>query len=125
MRCRCLQALLCPPRSLGVALAAKRTRNGPSSMSPHCAQAVEVYVTLREQLTTIRDHLQQARREYDALTGSRGMEQLGSGTEWNYLPREYDELNQVLAGASPTFGSLLCGCRAISSRRTDCLMRPN
>jgi type IV secretion system protein VirB5 len=70
------------------------------------AQAIQEYMTLEEQLTTVRDHLNQARQQYAALTGNRGMERLLSGTNRNYLPSSWNELASAMSGAGSASGGL-------------------
>lgn len=76
------------------------------------AQLIQQYVTLQEQLTTARDHLEQARQEYEALTGGRGMERLLAGTVRNYLPADYRALVDALAGAGWAYGAFSSSARA-------------
>jgi type IV secretion system protein VirB5 len=59
---------------------------------------------LEDQLTTARDHLAQARTEFDSITGGRGMERLLSGTERNYLPASWADLQGAMQ-----FGGALGG----------------
>ncbi|MEJ1962908.1 MAG: type IV secretion system protein [Gammaproteobacteria bacterium] len=67
------------------------------------AQLIEQYETLQEQLTTARDHLEQARQEYESLTGDRGMQHLLEGQWRNYLPGHWLALTDALYGLSPDF----------------------
>jgi type IV secretion system protein VirB5 len=76
------------------------------------AQLIEQYMTLQEQLTTLRDHLEQARREYEALTGERGMERLLAGTVRNYLPPDYRALMDAVAGAGTAYGAFASSAHA-------------
>jgi hypothetical protein len=50
------------------------------------AQLVQECETLQQQLSTAENQLNQARSEYAAITGNRGMQLLLSGTQRNYLP---------------------------------------
>ena len=54
---------------------------------------------LIEQVETARSHLEQAYREYESMTGGRGMEQLLAGTVRNYLPSDWQALEQALNGS--------------------------
>jgi type IV secretion system protein VirB5 len=65
---------------------------------------------LQDQLTTARDHLAQARLEFDSITGGRGMEQLLAGVERNYLPASWADLQ----GAMQFGGGVLGGGIAAS-----------
>ena len=69
-------------------------------------QLIQQYQTLQQQLTTVQAHLTQARLEYAALTGGRGMQLLLSGTPRNYLPTDWSTLASVLQGGSGGYGSL-------------------
>jgi type IV secretion system protein VirB5 len=69
------------------------------------AQLVQQYMTLQQQLTTMNAHLDQARLEYAAITGGRGMEQLLAGTVRNYLPADLNALTGALAGAGAAYGA--------------------
>jgi type IV secretion system protein VirB5 len=69
-------------------------------------QLVQEVATMREELTTAQAELSQARSEYAAMTGSRGMDQLLSGENHNYLPADWAELDAVLQGAGGAYESL-------------------
>jgi type IV secretion system protein VirB5 len=76
------------------------------------AQAIQEYMTLQEQLTTTRDHLNQSRQQYAALTGARGMERLLSGTNRNYLPSSWNELATAMTGTGNAYGGLAASADA-------------
>lgn len=76
------------------------------------AQLLQQYLTLQEQLSTMHDHLEQARQEYAALTGNRGMDRLLAGTVRNYLPSDYQGLTNALSGAAGAYGTFAAGARA-------------
>lgn len=76
------------------------------------AQLVQQYMTLQEQLTTMHAHLDQARQEYAALTGERGMDRLLAGTVRNYLPADLRALTDALAGAGSAYGAFSSSARA-------------
>ena len=67
------------------------------------AQLIQEYETLQQQLSTAENQLNQARSEYAAITGNRGMQLLLSGTNRNYLPTDWTQLSQVMGG---TLGEL-------------------
>jgi type IV secretion system protein VirB5 len=67
---------------------------------------------LEEQLTTARAHLAQAEREYAAMTGARGMEQLLREAPRNYLPTSWADLQAVMQGGGGRFGALGGGITA-------------
>jgi type IV secretion system protein VirB5 len=61
---------------------------------------------LEEQLTTAREHLAQARTEYDSITGGRGMERLLAGVQRNYLPASWADLQGAMQGGGGLYGAL-------------------
>lgn len=69
-------------------------------------QLIQQYEVLEQQLTTLRSQLTQAQQQYAALTGQRGMQQLLSGVNRNYLPESWNDLAAVMQGNSGTYGSL-------------------
>jgi type IV secretion system protein VirB5 len=69
-------------------------------------QLVQEVATLQQQLTTAQQELSQAQSTYQAMTGDRGMENLLGGLNRNYLPTDWAQLQQVLAGSSSTYGAL-------------------
>jgi type IV secretion system protein VirB5 len=69
------------------------------------AQLVQQVNTMRQQLSTTQEQLQQARRDYDSITGNRGMEALLSGQQRNYIPGEWRDIASMLDGAG-AFGAL-------------------
>jgi type IV secretion system protein VirB5 len=69
-------------------------------------QLVQEVTTLQQALTTAQQELAQAQSEYAAITGNRGMSQLLSGTNWNYLPTDWSQLQAVLSGGGGAYGSL-------------------
>jgi type IV secretion system protein VirB5 len=69
-------------------------------------QLVQQYAILEQQLTTLRSQLSQAQQQYAALTGGRGMQQLLSGINRNYLPGSWADLAAVMQGSSGSYGTL-------------------
>ena len=69
-------------------------------------QLVQEVSTLRQELTTAQQELSQAKSEYAAMTGNRGMDQLLSGMNRNYLPADWAQVQGVLQGAGGAYGSL-------------------
>lgn len=69
-------------------------------------QLVQQYAILEQQLTTLRSQLSQAQQQYAALTGGRGMQQLLSGINRNYLPASWADLAGVMQGSSGSYGTL-------------------
>lgn len=70
------------------------------------AQLVQEVEQLRDQVATAKSQLSEARSEYAAITGNRGMESLLSGTVRNYLPTDWAQVSQILSGASGSFPAL-------------------
>lgn len=63
------------------------------------AQLVRQLSTMAQQLTTLQNQLTQEEAQYRAITGDRGMENLLSGQNRNYLPTDW---NSLLASAIPS-----------------------
>src|SRR5882762_4595569 len=61
---------------------------------------------LDQQIQTIQNQLTQARQEYASITGARGMQNLLSGTNRNYLPTTWAQMQSTLNGATGTYGAL-------------------
>lgn len=70
------------------------------------AQLRQQLTTMRQQLTAAQNQLTQAQREYQSITGSRGMDQLLRGTVRNYLPEDWQALQDALDGLSGSYGAL-------------------
>lgn len=70
------------------------------------AQLAKEVATLQQQLSTAQAELSEARTTYQAMTGDRGMENLLAGTQRNYLPTDWADLQQVLQGSSSAYGAL-------------------
>jgi type IV secretion system protein VirB5 len=60
---------------------------------------------LQQQLATARSQLMQAQAEYQAMTGSRGMQSLLAGTVRNYLPPDWTTLQGVMQGTGAGAGA--------------------
>jgi type IV secretion system protein VirB5 len=78
-------------------------------------QLVQEYKTLEQELSTSQSQLSQAQSEYAAITGSRGMQNLLSGTPRNYLPSSWGQLSGVMSGSSAIFPALAGDVRALVS----------
>jgi type IV secretion system protein VirB5 len=59
--------------------------------------------TLEQQLNTARQDLSQAEQQYQSTVGARGMEQLLGGTNRNYLPTDWAQLQAAMQGSGPGF----------------------
>src|SRR6201982_1453390 len=62
-------------------------------------QLVSQVQQLEQQLATARSQLTQAQAEYQAMTGSRGMQSLLGATVRNYLPSDWATVQGALKGA--------------------------
>ena len=60
------------------------------------AQLMQQAETLNQALTTARGQLSQAQQQFQAITGTRGMQSLLSGTVRNYLPSDMTDLSAAL-----------------------------
>jgi type IV secretion system protein VirB5 len=70
------------------------------------AQLVQQVQTLQQSLSTAESELDQARQEYRAMTGDRGMAQLLGGAVRNYLPTDESELDALLNQSGGQYGSV-------------------
>ena len=69
-------------------------------------QLVQQVATLQKQLSTAQAQLTQANNEFAAKTGDRGMQNLLSGTQRNYLPSSWADLQSTSQGTSGSYGAL-------------------
>lgn len=79
------------------------------------AQLVEQIATMYQQLETARNTLRQAEQQYRATTGGRGMERLLSGTDRNYLPANWAQLEAAVQRADGAYRALGTRLQAILS----------
>jgi type IV secretion system protein VirB5 len=70
------------------------------------AQLVQQVSTMEQQLTTMQSHLQQAQQEYQSITGDRGMQNLLSGTLRNYLPADWQSLQDAISQTGNAYPAL-------------------
>lgn len=70
------------------------------------AQLIEQIATMQQQLETARNTLRQAEQQFRATTGGRGMERLLSGTDRNYLPSDWAQLEAAMRRADGTYRAL-------------------
>jgi len=70
------------------------------------SQLISEVKTLEEQLATAKTHLAQARSAYQSTVGDRGMQGLLTGTVRNYLPSDWQGLQQAAQGGSGSYGGL-------------------
>jgi type IV secretion system protein VirB5 len=73
--------------------------------APAIMQLIQQVQTTAQQLTTAKAQLSQAEQALQTMTGDRGMAQLLSGTNRNYLPGDWMQVRSVLQGAGG-FGAL-------------------
>ena len=69
-------------------------------------QLIQEVQTMSQQLAVEQNQLAEARQEYQAFTGSRGMQGLLSGVIANYLPTDVPSLDSVLGGSGGSYGPL-------------------
>jgi type IV secretion system protein VirB5 len=70
------------------------------------AQLLQQVQTAMKQLQTAENQLTQAQQNFQAITGSRGMQNLLSGTPRNYLPTDSASLLSTLTGMGGSYGAL-------------------
>jgi type IV secretion system protein VirB5 len=76
-------------------------------------QLIQQVQQLEQQVETARSQLTQAQAEYAAMTGGRGMQQLLSGTQRNYLPTDWTQLSQVLGGSAAGYPALASNLQSL------------
>ena len=69
-------------------------------------QLIQEVQTMSQQLAVEQSQLTAARQEYQAFTGSRGMQGLLSGVVANYLPTGVTALESVVSGSGGSYGPL-------------------
>lgn len=67
-------------------------------------QLLQQYQLMEKQLSTETQHLQQAQQTYASITGDRGMGQLLSGTQRNYLPTTWAGVSSAMQGGGGAGG---------------------
>jgi type IV secretion system protein VirB5 len=78
-------------------------------------QLIQEVQQLSQQVATAKSQLSQAQSEYAAITGTRGMQSLLplSGAQRNYLPTDWSQLSQVIAGSPGSYPSLASSMQSI------------
>src|SRR6186713_1730389 len=76
------------------------------------AQLKQQLSTMSKQLSTARDQLSQAQQTFQSLNGSRGMEQLLSGTVRNYLPADWAQLDAAIRQGVSAYQALATDVQA-------------
>lgn len=69
-------------------------------------QLIQQAQTLARQLEQARAQVAQAQALYQSLTGTRGMQQLLSGTLRNYLPTDWAQITSAMQGGNSLYGAL-------------------
>ncbi|HEY2398810.1 MAG TPA: type IV secretion system protein [Steroidobacteraceae bacterium] len=78
-------------------------------------QMVKEIATLEKQLSTAESQLAQANNDFAAKTGNRGMQNLLSGSQRNYLPSSWDQLQSTTQGSAGGFGALTSSFQSVLS----------
>ena len=78
-------------------------------------QLVQEVATLRQQLQTAEQSLVQQESQVRAMTGSRGMQNLLSGTNRNYLPPDWNSLASLVTRTSGAYQALAQGVQNLIS----------
>ena len=81
----------------------------------------EVRTTVQE-LQTAQSELSQTRQSYQSFTGTRGMQNLLSGTNRNYLPADVASLEAILSGSGGSYGALAASVQA--AMNTNAVLSP-
>jgi type IV secretion system protein VirB5 len=76
------------------------------------AQLLQQVQTLNQSLTTARGQLVQAQQEFQSITGTRGMQNLLSGTVRNYLPSNMADLTAALSQVNSGYSGLSSAIQA-------------
>lgn len=85
-------------------------------------QLMQQVQTLNQTLSTARGQLAQAQQEFQSISGSRGMQNLLSGTVRNYLPSNISELTSALSQVNSGYSSLSSAVQA--ALRTNAILTP-
>jgi len=80
---------------------------------PATVQLVQEVLTARQQLLTLRSQLQQAQQVLQSMSGARGMQQLLSGVNRNYLPTTWNQLMALSQNSGGPYGSLSVNVQSI------------
>ena len=72
-------------------------------------QLVQEVGTLQQQLQTAEQTLSNAQQQFQAITGNRGMQNLLSGTNRNYLPTTWSQLSAAITQTGGAYQALSAG----------------
>jgi len=81
--------------------------------APAIVQLIQEVETSEQQLVTARNQLLQARQALQTMTGDRGMEQLLSGQNPNYLPTTWPQVSGALQGSGGGYAALSADVQSI------------
>jgi type IV secretion system protein VirB5 len=84
----------------------------PTSLTQLLIQVQQI----SQEITLAERTLTQAEQAYTAITGNRGMQNLLSGTNRNYLPANWNELSGAMSGGGGTYAALGSDVTATVSR---------
>ncbi len=70
------------------------------------AQLLQQIKLLQQEIQTAENQLNQAQQAYQSMTGTRGMQTLLSGVNRNYLPSNWQSLQNLATGSPGSYGSL-------------------
>jgi type IV secretion system protein VirB5 len=77
------------------------------------AQLVKEVATLEQQLQTAERTLTSAEQQFQAMTGNRGMQNLLSGTNRNYLPSTWSQLAAAVTQTGGAYQALSVGTQSL------------
>ena len=77
------------------------------------AQLIQEVATLQQQLQTAEQTLTNAQQQYQAMTGNRGMQNLLSGTNRNYLPTTWSQLAAAITQTGGAYQALSLGTQSL------------
>jgi type IV secretion system protein VirB5 len=77
------------------------------------AQLIQEVSTLEQQLKTAEQTLANAQQQYQAITGSRGMQSLLTGVNRNYLPTNWAQLSAAITQTGGAYQSLSAGVQSL------------
>lgn len=86
------------------------------------AQLVQQLQTMQQQLDAAREQVAEARTQYRAITGSRGMQSLLRGVNRNYLPQDWAALVAAAQGAQGAYTALAAEIEAAT--RANAVLSP-
>jgi len=81
-------------------------------------QLVTEVQNLEQALAVARENLAEAETELRSITGDRGMEQLLSGANRNYLPADWGQLTAALSGSGSSYPALSAAAQQALSQDT-------